>query len=79
MIVRVSIDIAEKYKTTVLGDHRQEKKEKKRKKDSPSWIGTSTRGTPQLNSLGELHTSTLTRLDWGMNMSRHSKLHGHDS
>ena len=48
-IVRVSIDIAEKYKTTVLGDHRQEKKKRNEKKDSPSWIGTSTRGTTQLN------------------------------
>ena len=31
-IVRVSIDIAEEYKTTVLGDHRQEKKKTKNKK-----------------------------------------------
>jgi len=31
-IVRVSIDIAEKYKTTVLGDQRQEKKKRNEKK-----------------------------------------------
>jgi hypothetical protein len=41
------IDIAEeKYKTTILGDHRQEKKRNK-KQDSPGWIGTSTRVTAQ--------------------------------
>jgi hypothetical protein len=43
------IDIAEeKYKTTIMGDHRQEKKRNNNKKqDSPGWIGTSTRVTAE--------------------------------
>ena len=61
-IVRVSIDIAEEYKTTVLGDHRQEKIKKIKKIDTPGWIGTSTRGTLQLDTPEERHTSNLTRL-----------------
>ena len=73
--MRVFIDIAEEYKTTILGDHRQEKK--KRKKDTPGWIGTSTRRTLQLDSPEERHTSTLTRLDWGINTGKTQKLQGH--
>ena len=47
-----------------MGDYRQEKeKNEKKKEDTPGWIGTSTRETPQLSSPEELHTSTLTRLD----------------
>ena len=45
------IDIAEKYKATALEGRSQEKKEKKiENKNSPGWIGTSTRETQQLNS-----------------------------
>ena len=40
--VRISVDIEEKYKTTVLGDHRQEKKSENNL-HSPRWIVTSTR------------------------------------
>ena len=47
--MRVSIDIVEEYNTTVLGDYRQEK-ERNKKKDTPGWIGTSTRGTLQLDT-----------------------------
>ena len=47
--MRVSIDIVEEYNTTVLGDYRQEK-ERNEKKDTPGWIGTSTRGTLQLDT-----------------------------
>ena len=47
--MRVSIDIVEEYKTTVLGDYRQEK-ERNEKKDTPGWIGTSTQGTLQLDT-----------------------------
>ena len=47
-------------------------------------MGTSTRRTPQLYSpswIGHQHgehpTSTLTRLDWGINTGKHSKTAGH--
>ena len=76
-IVRVSIDIAEEYKITILGDHRQKKKKKQNNIDTPGWIGTSTRGTPQLDSPEKRHSSTLTRLDWGINTGKHSKLQSH--
>jgi hypothetical protein len=52
------IDRAEKYKTMTLRDHRQEKK-----KNSPRWIGTSTRVTAQLYALaGWIETSTRPQL-----------------
>ena len=74
--MRVSIDIAEKIQDYSPGDHRQEK-EKKLKKNTPGWIGTSTRGTPQLDSPEKRHSSTLTRLDWGIDTDKHSKLQSH--
>jgi len=69
--VRVSIDIVEEYNTTVLGDYRQEE-ERNEKKDTPGWIGTSTRGTLQLDSPEKHHSSTLIRLDWGINIGKYS-------
>ena len=54
------------------------KTEKKNKKENtPGWIGTSTRGTPQLDSPKKRHSSTITRLDWGINTGKHSKLQSH--
>jgi hypothetical protein len=46
----------------ILEDRRQEK-EKKKKTNSPSWIGTSTRVTAQPILTG--------RLDWGINTAGH--------
>ena len=60
-IVRVSIDIAEKIQDYSPGDHRQEK-EKKLKKNTPGWIGTSTRGTR--NSTLLRNTTRQLSPDW---------------
>ena len=73
--MRVSIDIAEEYKTTVLRDHRQEKEKKQKKYTRLDWdvnTGNSTtrlsRGIPHLNS----HPVGL-----GHNTGEHSKLQSH--
>jgi hypothetical protein len=56
------IDIAEKYKTMVLGGHRQEQ-EKKKNKSSPGWIETSTQVTTQLYTMaGRIGMSTRPKL-----------------
>ena len=60
------------------------KKKTNKKEKSLSWKGTSTWGTPQLNSLGwigtttqRIHISTLIRLNWSINTDKHSKLQSH--
>jgi hypothetical protein len=56
------IDIEEKYKTMIIGDHRQEKK-RNRKTNSSGWIRTSTRVTAL--------TILTDQLDWDINMAGH--------
>ena len=80
-IVQVSVDIAEKYKDYSPERSYVEKKKRNKKEKSLSWKGTSTWGTPQLNSLGwietttqEIHISTLIQLNWSINTDKHSKL-----
>ena len=60
------------------------KKKRNKKEKSLSWKGTSTLGTPQLNSLGwivtttqGIHISTLIQLNWSINTDKHSKLQSH--
>jgi len=56
--VQVSVDIAEKYKDYSPERSYVEKKKRNKKEKSLSWEGTSTWGTPQLNSLGWIGTTT---------------------